>query len=153
MPRFPSCPKDIRLESLAIPTDTRSPNGGVGANKFRFSLNAITDLSGKLRRFGAWRRLGYRATDADGNPIYLNQDLHDQLLGAASAEAVASPPEVGVNPCVATPNLRIAVTPPDEAGLPWTLTALYEGSTPTRWVWYIDRQQGAGWELLHDSKQ
>lgn len=102
--------------------DTRSPAGSAGKNAWVLVLNSNTDLSGRMRRMGGWRRFGWEANS------FVNQDFHDQLQ-----QAVVPPPPPE---CVPPSNVVISQTSSDSTGQV-TLALTYTGEV-TRIRWYKD---------------
>lgn len=117
-----SCPAREERPTLALPMDTRSPAGSAGKNSWVLVLNANTDLSGRQRRMGGWRRFGWNSPD------FVNQDLHDQL------ENDSVPPEPV---CPVPTDVKITETARYGDGQV-VLTLTHTGEPHTRVRWYKD---------------
>lgn len=120
-----ACEKRLEQPTLALPMDTRSPAGSLGRNKWALVLNANADLSGRMLRFGGFRKFGWQAGSE-----FVNQDLHDQL-----DEGVGTvPPEV----CEVPTHVWIEITRTDATGAVSMVWRKDKGAEPTQVRWYRD---------------
>lgn len=71
-----ACAKDIEIEPLAGSFDVLSRDGTVPSGTFRLLFNVAGDIEASSCILGGWHKFGY---DRD---CFLNQDLHDQMLGS-----------------------------------------------------------------------
>ena len=68
--------KDIELEPLAGSFDVLSRDGTVPPGTFRLLLNVSGEIEASSCILGGWHKFGYN------RDCFLNQDLHDQMLGS-----------------------------------------------------------------------
>lgn len=89
-----SCTKPQEIPTLALPLDTRSPEGSKGRRFWALVLNAQADVSGRVLRLGGWRRFGWESIDLG---TFVNQDLHDQLPDCSGSALCSVPTSVVIS--------------------------------------------------------